>query len=326
MPRSLIIFDNYIHGSAYQFLLDNAEQLRDLGYTQLLLELNDQHEPNAYFNYLREMLPMLTSSPAGKNIQTLINVYDKFCALGLMCRFIDPETEDTALEGDHQLELALTSNNQHAYAANYAARNLVMQQRDQVMVNAVVEAHESSRATGGVIFVVGFHHHYVVRQLQAHPRYAAQAFAYTIFHSEIIPEPDLTVIGLEPWIHLHDAAYRTQHFGSDVVQYLDPRKQSFEMIKAILQLTATKDCLPGSPSLAAVFNKKTQLPFIFSHDEQCIVSAAVQVSHEEEVSVVSKLKNLFPGLQFFSQRIPGTQQTEIRVPGTNLVDQRSCLN
>ena len=325
MPSSLVILENHLDAAAYQFLFDNAESLHALGYNQMLFELNDNHEPSLYMNNMRRNLPFVQKSPLTQSAEHVLKVYDKFCALGFMCRFIDPESEDIAVNFNKRLGKAYHENNAQALESITAERIEATKQRDFIMANAIFKANELSSTKGGVIFVGGFLHNTLIKQLEAKAKHTEHLFRYVIFHGKPLYTEHTVIPEKSQWLAVKDASYRASFYGTDSVKYINTGSYTYEMVKAILRLASSKPCNDENPSIMSRFKEKLGLEFEFSADEQCIVSASLEVKGVDEVHALSKIKDVFPGLHFFSQRIQDTENIEISIPGTNLIDQRLYL-
>ena len=326
MPKSLIILENHLDTSAYQFLFDNAERLRDLGYTQMLFELYDQHEPSLYMKQLREQLPFIQKSAMSQAAERIIKVYDKFCALDLMCRFIDPESENVAINYNKRLQKAYLSGDSQEFKFVEQQRIEATKQRDTIMARSILEANQSSRAKGGIIFVGGFLHNNLIKQLEISARQTEDPFRYVIFHGKTLYRDDTIDANKSQWKDVGNASYRANFYGTDSVKHIDPSQYTFEMIKATLHLSSSKPCIEGHPSIASHFNQISNVPFQFSVDECSIVSASLEVEDSEKLEiVVEKIKNCFPGLYFFNQRTQRTNKLELTIPGLNLPDQRAVI-
>lgn len=325
MPHSLVILENHFDAAAYQFLFDNAENLHALGYNQMLFELNDQHEPSIFMDTLRRNLPFMQKSPHTQSAEHVLKVYDKFCKLGFMCRFIDPESENIAVDYNERLNKAYYENNTQEFESVMVERTEATRQRDFIMANSILKANEFSSTKGGVIFVGGFLHNNLIKQLENQAHNIEHSFRYVIFHGKPLYDERLVIADKSEWLAVQDPTYRASFYGTDLVKHIKPSSYTFEMVKAILRLSSSKRCNDENPSIMSFFKEKLELDFEFSADEQSIVSASLKVRDVDEVYTLSKIKDVFPGLHFFSQRIPDTENIEISIPGTNLIDQRSSF-
>lgn len=326
MPYSLIILENHFDLSAYQFLYDNAENLYALGYSQMLFELYCEHEPSVYMNRLRNHFTGKQQFAEAQSVEMILKVYDKFCALGFMCRFIDPEPEHIALSYNRRLEKAFHEGDARQMDLVSSERTEATRQRDFVMATAILEANKCSRAEGGVIFVGGFLHNNLIKQLDVHSACTQHVFRYAVFHGKPFYRAETTATQESEWDAIRSASYRANFYGTDAVQDINPDQYTFEMVKAILQLSPPIPCLEHVPSVSAQLREKTGLSFQFSKDEQHVVSAHLKIRASEEERITKKIKKAIPGLQFFNRQIPGTDDLDLCIPGTNLIDQRSCFS
>lgn len=295
MPHSLCILADPHNGViTYDFLLRNESALQHLGYNQILFSISNSNEPSIFFSSLKKGNRLFR-----KNfVEKLIAVYENFNASGFTCRFINPESLNVSFDN---------------------SRKEPSDSCSEAMVSSILTADQSSRPTGGIIFIGNFLDRKIIQKLKEATARTPYPFRYVIFDNQS---------NLGKWSFLKDDRKRANYYGTQAIKHIDLSEEpSFEMIIATLQLLPADPLADTEqPTIAKHLREATDLPFQFLRDSKCIVSASLEIDNSEEQAVASSLRSLFPRLRFFTQKMPDTpEKSTLCIPGINLNEQQEGI-
>lgn len=325
MPISLVILENHSSTAAKEFIINNAVNLKNLGYKKILFEVPKEHTPTSYKSQLQSCVIEGERKPGSPEAMMMVHAKPMLELLNTLDRnqisyeFIDPQTEsgnqNMIMKAMKKLQQGLSIDDmKKQLAANNEANAKI---RDKEMSVKVIQ--DDKEHNGAVIFLGGFMH----KELVGFLKNDSSDYRSVIFDDsqKKYPVRDAQAESHKLWSQLADSKFRNQFYGTKVSFFDLATKPTFEIIEAISQLTSLKFC-PES-TVGNYLNQSTNREFECVIDEHYVVSASAQVDNEKVQSVVNKIEKNFPGLRFFNEK--NLTSTLITIPGINLPENHDLL-
>ena len=321
MPKPLILLEQHFGTGARSFISEHAMELKALGYTKFLLEMNSE----VSHNQVKQEIQMIMSihDPATMMHRATKAMGEMLMALeknGIVCEFIDPETRAQATQNTAQLKAAYFSGSTAKFQAATELTNQNTKKRDQKIIKTILQ--QTAEHQGGVIYMGGFMHVHLVQELEQ----SAHDYRFVMF-ADSREECDIhgvTNPNASTWTNLYNADFRENYYKTNVIFFNMAYDNclSFEAIEAACQLTESRILEEDElPQVARDF-EHLMPGHEYTVDEHHVVTASKQFCHPQ-AAVESFVRAGF-GIRFFMTKEPnGT--TRVDVPGLNLKENRALF-
>ncbi len=329
MPNPLVILENhYDTTAAKKFIINNAGNLKSLGYKKVLLEVPKEHSPASYKSQLKRCVVLGQQNPNSLEASTMahakpmlemLETLDKY---QIPYEFIDPRSESDdqkmLLEAMQKFRSGGYKSEQEMKEQLIAANIAKAKVRDRDMSSTYTQ--QAKENDGGVIFHGGFMHKELVTFLQTNsPNCRYAIFNNSLEKLPIVGDPQS---GLrQTWSQLSDDAFRNQFFGAHVSYFDLATNPSFLLIESACRLTTSESCF--EPAAGRYLSQSTKQKYSYVIDKEYVVSASTNVDNGDVEKVASTIKNRFPGLRFFTEKELTT--TSLSIPGINLPENKDAL-
>ncbi|MBA2651150.1 MAG: hypothetical protein H0U73_02595 [Tatlockia sp.] len=310
MPNPLIILEKHDCSAARDFIIQNASHLKELGYKKILLEVSKEHSPTSIKSQLIETCTIATTKPNSFNAKIMLDAKPKLEMLLSLDKLkipyecIDPQTESEVqtmmmAEAKKRMLGIFNSNDEKS-------KQLKADKRDKDISLTLIQ--QAKEYDGGVIYLGGFMHTELVKILKEE----SSEYRFAIFNYK--PENfilDLQNRLLQTWIKLAEDTFRKQFYNVPVNYFDLSIIPSFELIEGACRLAKFEE-----PALGKLLSESTKLTYTYDIDEHSAVAASTEIDNKDVKKVVSQIKEIFPGLSFFTQQ--KTNTIKLTVPGINL--------
>jgi hypothetical protein len=314
MPKPLIILENHASTSAKDFIARNATNFKELGYKELLIEVNSELTPEIF----KQQLSMIISSfpETSEFYQSAKSMRDMLLSLErntIPYHFVDPETQEEANEFNIALRHVKT---QKEHDEILQKRKTATKWRDEIIAPKIIE--RATACSGGVIYLGGFQHQELIKRLDTHKM---DYYQYTMLRNSNENLRQDLYPGL--WTSLAKEEARDNYYQTKVRCIDRAQNEPFGIIAARCELTVKRDC-EKTPLIGSYFNKLTSTEYHYTLDENYVLTASKEFDASSLVMAKSKLSNLLRGVSFFINTRNGKQYLEI--PGLNLPQNQKELS
>ena len=321
MPKSLILLEQHMGTGARSFISKHAMELKALGYTKFLWEMNAEVSHHQIKQETQMILnayaPETMIHRATKAMGEMLVALEKN---GIACEFIDPETRAQATQNTEKLKAAYYSGSATNVQAATEAMNDNTKKRDQTLIKTILQ--QTAEHQGGVIYMGGFMHVHLVQKLEQ----SAHDFRFVMF-ADSREEGDIPGFknpNASTWANLYNADVRQNYYQANVVFFnmAYDNRLSFETIEAACQLTTSRILKEDERPLVACDFERLMPGHEYSVDEHCIVTASK--NYDCTQTAVESFVRAGLGLRFFmTKEHNGT--TRVDVPGLNLKENRAVF-
>ncbi len=322
MPKPLVILEQYFITGSKSFVAKHIKELKELGYSKFLFEMNSELTKNQVKRDLQGLLNKFPStSPMHRGSSALLNLINALEQHGLDYEFIDPETREQAQRNVEIQQAVFSSKDDVAIRRMHQATEENTARRDKIMAEKVLQ--ETKAHHGGVICMTAFLHQPLVQAL--HQSQYDFRFALFTDSTEDTEDPNFNMIDMNVWKSFYDGKTKMAYYKCDVT-FFDmayDNSLSFEMVASACGLTETRALAQDKlPEVGKAFD--SLLPGCqYRVDEQQVVSASKRVSSMQDTVTCFVKAGL--GIRFFATpNQDGT--TQITVPGINLEDSRDSID
>lgn len=316
MPNPLIILDSHVSVASKQFMTENIQLLKNMGYKKVLIEMNREVSPEAFKQQLKAALNAPSDHPLFKSSKELLRMIISLEQHNIPYEFIDPETPLEAGKIDKMIQdAAKTGDTSHAMA--YRDERTIA--RDQIMAPETIR--QTKLHEGGIIVLIGYQHTHFVRALELKQ---PKAYRFAIFLNNSIDAAALSRIhptAKKEWVDMADETFRDQFYSAKVSYFDMGLKPSFEMIKAKCRLTNTIS--NETPLIGDYLNRATGQAFNYELDDDFVLTAKATMTTAPLEATLQCIKKEFPTLRFFTEKTE--KQTVLTIPGVNLPENMDCL-
>ncbi len=314
MPNPLIILDSHVSVGSKQFMIENIERLKEMGYKKVLIEMCREISPEAFKQHLKLAIKTPSDDPLFKATKELYRMIMSLERHHIPYEFIDPETQIEALKIDAMIKEAAKSGSVSQAMAYREERTVA---RDQIMAPETIR--QTKQHEGGVIVLIGYLHTHFVRALELKQ---PKTYRFVIFSNNSIDAAALRKIhpiGKMGWVEMAGEIFRDQFYVGKVNYFDLSLKPSFEMIKAECKLTNTIE----TPLIGEYFNSATGQAFHYELDDDFVLTAKATMTKGPLEATVKCIEKEFPSLRFFT--VKTEKQTMLTIPGINLPENMDSL-
>lgn len=321
MPKPLILLEQHAGTGARSFISEHAAELKALGYSKFLLEMNSELSHNQVKQELQMILKIY--APDTMLHRSTKAMYEMLMALeknNIPYAFIDPETRDQATQNTARLKEAYYSNLSSKLQLAREEQKQNTKSRDQKIIKSILQ--QTAEHEGGVIYMGGFMHVHMVHELEQ----SKHDYRFAMFANSHEENPVSGVIDsdTEIWAKLYSADFRHKYFQTNVLFFnmAYDNRLSFEAIEAACQLTEQRILKEDElPQVARDF-EQLMPGQTYSVDKHHVVTASKQFCHPE--AAVEAFVRAGLGFRFFmTKEQNGT--TRVDVPGLNLKENRDLF-
>lgn len=321
MPKPFIILQQYLGTGAPNFISEHAHELKSLGYSKFLWEMNSDVSYKQLKQQLLSLLRLLDpESLMHKSHKATLAMLSALEKNGITCEFIDPETQAEAIIPMHKLENAYLSGSitKIQKATNDILDNT--KKRDQKMLPIILQ--EAASHQGGIIYLGGFMHTHLVQELAKST--CDYRFAMFADSREEYNEPGTLNPDAAQWVKLYDAETRRDFYQTNVCFFnmASDRHLSFEMMEAVCKLTEQRALTEEElPQVARDF-ERLMPGYQYLVDEHHVVTASKSYPHPQAAK--ASLVGAKIGIRFFMTK-DHDGVTRVDAPGINLKENSTII-
>jgi hypothetical protein len=308
--RLLVFLENHACAKSRQFIADNIENLKRLGYKKFLLELPKNLSLASVKKQFQGALESTKPSSLNyKNAQSYLYLFDALEKHHMAFEFIDSRQE--LRQEDIQKLFALGM--QKGFDSVHAEMRKDADSNDEIIVKEIIQ--QASKCTGGVIYLAGFEHTRLVQQLKN------ENCCFTILdNSGEICSMGTAAKTAQDWKKISNDSFRYDLYNTNVYYFDLASNPSFDLVQSACQLLPVKPC--EEPTVGKYLRLTSKQNFFYTIDSNHVVSAISEIPQNQTEAVVFTIKSKFPMLRFFIDKQPG----RLVIPGINLTENKDTLS
>jgi hypothetical protein len=307
--RTLILLENHLCSASRQYVADNIENFKTLGYKKFLLEMPKDMSINSLKQKFKDAVrtsqpgsPIYTSSNAFLNLLYALQKHQ------MPFEFIDSQKEMSLTETQRLFRLSI----QKGQEALLAELRQTADRGDITIAHEIIQ--QAKEYSGGIIYLAGFEHKHLINLLKN------ENYCFTIFDNSKEPcSVGSNSETVQNWKKISNETFRKDYYKTNMHYFDLATNPSFELVQSACQLSTFKSC--EQPSVGNYLSLTIKQNFFYTIDTNYVVSATTEIAQDKVEEVINNLKSNFPRLLFFTEN----NQTKLTIPGINLPENLETL-